>query len=85
MLPANVRPLSSRGQARYADDSMEQSVDEQALQPLWQAVEADPRVGPGCLDALRSRAGRQAFSACQELTGAVLAGCRRGLSRRGTL
>ena len=46
MLPANVRPLSSRGRARYADDSMEQSVDEQALQPLWQAVGANPEVGP---------------------------------------
>ena len=88
MLPANVRPLSSRGRARYTDDSMEQSVDEQALQPLWQAVEADPQVGPGWLAALRSQAGRLLCSACLgtrgELPGAVLAGCRRGPSQRRT-
>ena len=65
MLPADVRPLSSRGRARYADDSMEQSVDEQALQPLWQAVDgADPQVGPGWLAAPRSQAGRLLCSTC---------------------
>ena len=47
MLPTNVRPLSSQGRARYVDDSMEQSVDEQALQPLVQAVAPDPQVGLG--------------------------------------
>ena len=66
MLPPNVRPLSSRGRARYADDSMEQSVDEQALQqPLWQAVHgADPQVRPGWLADVHTQAGKVVCSAC---------------------